>query len=449
MKSMPIAKDPLRVSPREIREQRNRLLESRPFAHGRQLQKFLTFLVHHSFLNRHTRITQAMVAHEILGAKDFDATCDSSVRRLAGRLRDRLRDYYTNEGRRDAVIIKFPKGQPYRLVATRRRSIETSHPLNDRAFEEYQKGRSLWAMRTPETLHAAMDCFKRAINLFPAYSLAFSALGECYFFLAIWGAAPTVVISEAKTNVLRAIEIDKSNAEAHALLGAIHSAYEWDWDSATREFEIALSLDDNTPGIYCWHASHLISLGHYPEAVHAVRLAQACDLPVSSVLVNAHAAKILLAAGHYEEAASLFLTLRKADPNFYLSHLHLGILKGIVGDSYHQAVNLLQKAANLSDRNSSVISALGLVYARLGRIADARKMLSILKQRARKTYIPATEFAPVYLALSRPVEAFEYLEQAFTEKCIFLSWLASWPPLRPLADDPRGKSILCHLGLAE
>lgn len=448
MRAMQMAINSLHVSPKEIREQRNRLLESRAFAHAGQLRKTLALMVQHTLLNKDQRVTQALIADAVLKTRDFDPVSDSRVRRMAARLRERLRDYYNGEGQHDIVIITFPKGQPYRLAARRRRSIESTHPLNDPAFEEYQKGRTLWAMRTPKSLHAAMECFKRAINLFPAYSLAFSALGECYFFLAIWGAAPTVVIPEAKRNVLQAIEIDNHNAEAHALLGAIHSAFEWNWKSATREFEMALCLDNNTPGIHCWHASHLISMGNYPEAVHAVRLAQACDLPVSSVLVNAHAAKILLAAGRYEEAGSLFVTLRKADPNFYLSHLHLGILEGIVGDSYHQAINLLQKAANLSHHNSSVLSALGLVYARAGRIADAKRMLSILQQRERKTYVPATELAPLYLALGRSEEAFECLERAFEERCIFLSWLASWPSLKSFSVTPRGKVILqrLHLG---
>lgn len=184
------------ISPKEIQEQCNRLLESHVFAHGQRLRNLLTFMVRHSLLPNHHRITQDLIASEALEADDFNPLVDSSVRRLAAR----LRDYYGGEGLNDPVIITFPKGQPYRLLSARRHSIETIHPLNHRAFEEYQKGRSLWAERTPESLQAAMECFRRAIELFPAYSRAHSALGECYSFMAIWGSPPREIVPPAKAH---------------------------------------------------------------------------------------------------------------------------------------------------------------------------------------------------------------------------------------------------------
>ena len=435
------------ISLEEVAEQRDRVLESRALGRANQLRKLLAYLAEHTLLNDHHRITQAMIACEVLGATDFDSLLDSSVRRLAGRLRERLRDYYSGEGHDDPVIITFPKGQPYRLIATRRHSINTAHPLNDRAFQEYRKGRSLWAMRTPESLHAAMDCFRRAIQMFPAYSLAFSALGECYFFMALWGDAPTMVIPHARANVMQALEIDDENAEAHALLGAILSAYDWDWAAATAEFERALAIDNKAPGAYCWYSAHLVSLGRYDEAVHVVRLAQAADLPMTSVVVNAHAAKILIVADRFNEARSLLSSLHEENPNFYLSSCYLGMLDGMVGQEYGRAIESLQEAAELSGQNSSVLALLGSVYARAGRNSDAENVLRVLLDRQNSMYISATDMAPLYFDLGRHNKAFKSLEEAVEEKCIFLSWLASWPPLKNLSLDPRGKGILHRLGL--
>lgn len=437
-----------RVSPGEIGEQCSKFLESETFAHGQQLRKLLAFMVEHTLLNNHHRITQAMIAHQVLKVEDFDSAADSSVRRLAARLRERLRDYYSNEGCEDAIIIAFPKGQPYRLVATRRHSIETAHPVDHHAFEEYRKGRLLWAMRTPESLRAAMDCFRRAIQMFPAYSLAYSALGECYFFMALWGAAPGTVMPEAKANVLQALEIDDHNAEAHALLGAVHSAYDWDWASATREFQRALAIDDKIPGSYCWYASHLVALGRFQKAVHTIRLAQAAELPVTSQLINTHAAKILLVAGRHDEAAALLASLREENPHSYLPHCYLGILDGIVGKAYGPAIESLQKAADLSNQSSSVLAVLGSVCARAGDVSGAENILSDLLERTREMYVPATDLAPLYFDLGRADEAFECLDRAVREKCIFLSWLASWPPLKDISKDRRGQDALQRMGLS-
>lgn len=448
MKSSATTRIAWHISPQEVEEQRDRALESRAFGHADQLRKLLAYLVEHTLLNNHHRITQAMIANDVLGAADFDSLLDSGVRRLAGRLRERLRDYYSDEGRDDAIIITFPKGPPYRLIATRRHSINTAHPLDDRAFQEYRKGRSLWAMRTPESLHSAMNCFRRAIQMFPAYSMAFSALGECYFFMALWGDAPTTVIPYARSTVLQALEIDDENAEAHALLGAICSAYDWDWAAATTEFERALAIDDRAPGAYCWYSAHLVSLGRYDEAVHVVRLAQAADLPMTSVVVNAHAAKILIVGRRFDEARSLLTSLREENPNFYLATCYLGMLDGMVGREYGQAIDSLQEAAELSGQNSSVLALLGSVYARAGRTSDAENVLSVLLDRRTTMYIAATDMASSYFDLGRHDEAFNSLEQAVEEKCIFLSWLASWPPLKDLSFYPPGRRILHRLGLS-
>lgn len=437
------------ISPDEIRKQCTRLLESEPFAHGEQLRKLLAFMIEHTILNNHHRITQAMIARRVLNAEDFDSVADSSVRRLAARLRERLRDYYSSEGRDDTILISFPKGQPYRLVATRRHSIKTAHPLNSRAFEEYQKGRSLWATRTPENLHAAMDCFRRAIELFPAYSLAHSALGECYSFLALWGAPAREVMPHARTHTLRALKIDDNNPEAHALLGMVLSCYEWDWSSATREFERALAFDDENPGTYCMYASHLISVGRYREAAQAARLAQAAESQGASVLINSHVAKVLFVAGYCQEASSLLTRIRIENPNFYLTHYLLGILQGIVNTEYRSAICSLQKAADLSGQNSSVLSVLGSVQVRAGHTSDAENVLGLLLRRRRKTYVPSTDLASLPWDLGRIDKAFECLERAFEERCIFLSWLASWPPLKGMTNDPRGQHILQRMGLSE
>lgn len=436
------------ISRADICKQRDRLLASRTFAQGHQLQKLLALMVRHSLLSRGGRITQEIIAHAVLQTNDFDSTSDSGVRRLVGRLRERLRDYYAEEGRNDEIIFRFPKGRPYRLVATRRRSIETAHPVDDRAFAEYEKGRSLWAARTLESLQAAMGCFWRAIALVPSYSSAHTALGECYSFMVLCGAAPRDVMPKAKMHALRALEIDDNDASAHALLASILSAYEWKWHAATCEFERALALDDRNAGTYCWQASHLVCLGRHREAVRAARLAQAAESTAVSALVNAHAAKIFLTSARYSDALSLLERIQEECPNIYLSYWYLGVLKGVVGVEHQVGIELLQKAVALSHENPSVLAALGSVLAKAGRTTEAEEILSTLLERRSQTYVSATDLASLCSALDRSKEGLEWLECALEDRCLFLTWLTSWPPLRDLARDPRASGIRRRLGLS-
>jgi hypothetical protein len=109
MKSSETTRIAWHISPEEVEEQRDRVLESRAFGHADQLRKLLAYLFEHTLLNDHHRVTQAMIASDVLGAADFDSLLDSSVRRLAGRLRERLRDYYSGEGHDDPLSSRSPK----------------------------------------------------------------------------------------------------------------------------------------------------------------------------------------------------------------------------------------------------------------------------------------------------------------------------------------------------
>jgi TolB-like protein len=92
-----------------IRGQLDRILHSVPFRHSRRRQRFLEFIVNETLAGR--RVKGYDVA---LGVFDrpqhFDPAIDPVVRVEAGRLREKLREYYEADGQGDLVRIDLPKG---------------------------------------------------------------------------------------------------------------------------------------------------------------------------------------------------------------------------------------------------------------------------------------------------------------------------------------------------
>jgi tetratricopeptide (TPR) repeat protein len=109
----------------------------------------------------------------------------------------------------------------------------------------------------------------------------------------------------------------------------------------------------------------------------------------------------------------------------------------------------IQQANRFAPESSGIIASLGFAYAVSGLTQKARECLDKLRSIANARYVPAMDFATVYAGLGDADAVFASLEQAFTERCVFLTWLKVLPEFKPLRRDPRFHSILRRLGLVD
>ena len=94
-----------------IREQLDRILNSGPFQQAPRRQRFLEYIVKEVLAGRGERLKGYNVALAVFDrAETFDSNIDPIVRLEAGRLRDRLREYYEGDGQGDPIRIELPKG---------------------------------------------------------------------------------------------------------------------------------------------------------------------------------------------------------------------------------------------------------------------------------------------------------------------------------------------------
>jgi Tol biopolymer transport system component len=99
------------MSPRNVREELDRVLSSRAFADSERHRQFLRFVVEQTLDGRASEIKESVIGVEALGRNGlFDPKADPIVRVEAGRLRARLSSYYESEGKGDPIRIELPKG---------------------------------------------------------------------------------------------------------------------------------------------------------------------------------------------------------------------------------------------------------------------------------------------------------------------------------------------------
>ena len=88
------------------------------------------------------------------------------------------------------------------------------------------------------------------------------------------------------------------------------------------------------------------------------------------------------------------------------------------------------------------------VYRRGGFHAVLEWKVDVLKRKAAKEYVPATEFVDAYATLGRKEETILYLEKSYRERAPRLVFLQSNPAFDFLHSDPRYRAIVNKMGLA-
>jgi tetratricopeptide (TPR) repeat protein len=79
---------------------------------------------------------------------------------------------------------------------------------------------------------------------------------------------------------------------------------------------------------------------------------------------------------------------------------------------YDEAIRQFQKL----DDQPHALGHMGNAYARMGRVAEAREMISELQKKMQNTGIGRYEIALVYAGLGEKEEAFTWLEKSFVAR---------------------------------
>ncbi len=98
-------------SPADRRKALQRILASRAFARAEQLRHLLSYVVEATLDGRENTLKETVLGVELFDlSADFDPKSDPVVRMAMRRLRDRLQQYYTNEGATDSIVISLEPG---------------------------------------------------------------------------------------------------------------------------------------------------------------------------------------------------------------------------------------------------------------------------------------------------------------------------------------------------
>ncbi len=324
-------------------------------------------------------------------------------------------------------------------------ALEKSRAVNPEAYEAYLKGRYFWNKRTGDGLKKAIDYFSLAIEKDPDYAEAYSGLADSYALSGDWEYAilsPQDASPKAKTAATKALALDDSLGEAHTSLAFAMDQYDWDWESAEREYKRAIALNPGYATAHHWYAWHLIVMGRNSEGISELRKAE--NLDPLSLIISADLADALCIAHLYDESVQQSRKTLEMDPNFAVAHYQLG--QAFEQKHMHEeAIAEFQRAIELSGGNAAFDSNLAYAYAASGRRDQALKIAKDLESRASESSTADANIALIYVALGDNDQAIVWLNKAYQAR--FNPSILLRPAFDPIRSDARFQDLLRRIGL--
>ena len=318
-----------------------------------------------------------------------------------------------------------------------------AHVTPVEAHEAYLKGRFFLDQRSIQGWREALEQFTRAAALDPEDPSAQTGLADTYSAMSDFGvASPAEMRPRAFEHAQRALELDQKSAEGYEALGRAQLLFDWDFQSAERSLNKALSLSPDympTHQAMAWLKS---AQGKYAEAAASARHALQLD-PVNTARYT-ELAWVLALGGRYDQAlheTDRALTLNSRSFEAYLMKGWISDLTGDATAAFQAYCDGLQIAGVPADR----LTRIRAVYRKDGLRGYYRNWVEA-QRRGGKMPMSSTFRAQLYARAGEPAHALEALEEAFERRESALVWVNVEPSFQPLRSEPRFQVLAARVG---
>jgi serine/threonine protein kinase/Tfp pilus assembly protein PilF len=338
----------------------------------------------------------------------------------------------------DEICRAVVQALELRLIGTQKRELVAPQTTSIEAYHFCLKGRYFWARR-PIGIQKAIECFRAALELDPAYSLAYVGLADCYNILGSWengSRSPSEVMPIGRAYAERALQLNPNQSEAFSSLGYSLLHYERDLSQAETEIRRSLEHNPNYAIAHHWHSHCLVAMNRFEESLAASK--RALELDPLDLVINSHMSWHYLMAHDFDSAVESSLRTLGFEEKYHFAHLFLGLAleqKMMMP----QSIDALRKSVELS--GGFWLGALGHAYGVANDRAAALGILKDLVDSSTHRYVPAYEIALIHSALGDTDQMFEWLEKAYAERSGWLVYLENEPRLRIHHSDQRFKDI--------
>jgi eukaryotic-like serine/threonine-protein kinase len=314
------------------------------------------------------------------------------------------------------------------------------------AYEAYLKARHYHWKFTPEAMAQAKAFYEQAIALDPQFALAQAFYADLLGLRATLGAAPAhETMPAARAVAQRALELDPSLPEAHAILCAFAAAYDYEWKEAAHQFTLATASDAASPWVLAYlGAFYLLALGRRVEAIEQVGRAVQGD-PLDFT-IRAVMAACLGGVGRYAEAETHLRQILGLDPNASLAYYGLTNLY-VARRMFVEALPFAEKAYSLAPSLQAITGLFAGLLIRTGEPSRGKELVQTLG--AGRVYGASMGLAVFHICCDEIDLAADWIEKAIEERYPSVVYWLQTAIAEPLRASPRWPKLAALMNLPE
>jgi serine/threonine protein kinase/tetratricopeptide (TPR) repeat protein len=342
----------------------------------------------------------------------------------------------------DEISLAIVNELKVKLLGGEKARLLKRHTDSSEAYNMYLRGRYFWNKRTEQDVKRGIGYFKQAVEIDPAYALAFTGLSDSYNILGYWGYLPsTEAMPKARSLAKKALEIDEFLAEAHTSLAFVTFYFDYDWAASEAGFKRAIELNPGYATAHQWYAAYFLIMNRNEEGIRELKLAK--NLDPLSLQINADLGSHLIDAGRLDEGLEQLRKTLEMNPQFSQAHMYIGRAY-MEKEEYEKAITALKKASRIP----WAVGVLGYSYAKSGEKDKAMRILQELKEQSKEKHIGSPPLAYVYLGLGEIDKAIEWFEKSYNERDPIMPFInAVVPEKDEIRSDPRFKALLKKMNL--
>ncbi len=255
-------------------------------------------------------------------------------------------------------------------------------------------------------------------------------------------ATPEEATAMVKSNVAKAFKLDSTSVDVYTALATSQMFYDWNFKSAEKSIEKAISINPNNADVHMWYANLLIILGYPKEALEQSEVGSKLD-PMNNGLKTNYGIN-LYCVGRYNEAIKVFQELLKIDPGNVVALDNLPLALHEVGRYIEE---LEAWKADYSTYLKDYANVFDQGYANGGLTGALNLQADSLVKKSKTKFILPFEIAQLYACAGNKERTLEMLEKDYEVHDIGLPTVLRLPIFEFVHDEPRFQNLFHKINL--